>query len=117
MIHTIKQTKIMDCSDSTLDYPSTAVFACSDKTIIKLTPLNIKLIALKPKDTVNGSLSIDHGYGEFVNNKWINTDKILRPHTFTVEIYTNNESPNTRHKTTFEKPTTIPTKSEIEKLL
>ena len=74
---------------------------CSDKIIEKLKPLDLKLIADHPNDTVNGSVTILHGI----------------EHVIRVEIYTENEGPNKDHLATLEKPLTIPNEHQIKSLI
>jgi hypothetical protein len=80
---------------------SSSPATCSDAMIEKLKPLGLKLIANNPKDTVNGFISIVH-----------DTEHLVR-----IEIYTENEKPNTQHLSTFEKPITIPSENQIKSLL
>lgn len=75
---------------------------CSDKIIEKLKPLDLKLIANNPNDTVNGSVTILH---------------IGTTHHIRIEIYKENEAPNPEHLATLEKPLTIPSDEQIKSLL
>jgi len=68
----------------------------------KLENPNLKLHADNETDTVNGSITIRHIQGA---------------HEIIIEIYDNDQSPNTDHKSTFKKPVPIPTKNQINALL
>jgi len=86
-------TKKMSCSNQEL---------CMSTILDKLeTETGLKLHAETDTDTVNGSLSVLH----------------TSDHIIIVTIYDKNENSNNEHKSTFKKPSKIPTKSEIEKLL
>jgi len=107
-IHTI--TKQMDCL--TID-----PMKCSDNIITKLKTLGLKLKADNSTDTVNGGVTIDHGYGHFTNGVYIPTNKIERKHTIKINIYTKDELPTDQHQTTLKKPSKIPTLEEIKKII
>ena len=94
------KTKTFELSLNT-DCLSSSPATCSDAMIEKLTPLGLKLIANNPTDTVNGFISIVH-----------DTQHLVR-----IEIYTEDEKPNNRHQSTFEKPITIPSENQINSLL
>jgi len=98
-----------------------SAFTCCDNIIQKLTPLNLKLKADKETDTVNGYITIDHGYGRYikVNGKeqYVDREEILRDHVITIGIYETGENPNEIHKTTLKKPAKIPTLGECKALL
>jgi len=93
-------TKTFEISLNT-DCLSSSLATCSDAMIEKLKPLGLKLIANNPKDTVNGFISIVH-----------DTQHLVR-----IEIYTEDEKPNTQHLSTLEKPITIPSENQIKSLL
>ena len=81
---------------------SSSPATCSDAMIEKLKPLGLKLIANNSTDTVNGFISIVHAKLE---------------HLVRIEIYTEDEKPNTQHLSTFETPITIPSENQIKSLL
>lgn len=88
---------------------------CSDMMLSKLEPaLKLKLKSINGS-IVNGHINIDHGYGHFVNKKYIGTNIIERGHTIDLNIYeSDNEFPA---YTTLKRPAVIPTKKQIEDLL
>tara|TARA_R110000824_G_scaffold378400_1_gene569930 strand:- start:1540 stop:1815 length:276 start_codon:yes stop_codon:yes gene_type:complete len=91
-MHTI--TKKISCDNSK---------TCCDNLRVKLeSKFNCKLMAIKKNDVVNGYISILHT----PNNHIIN-----------IKFYEKNESANDKHLTTFKKLTTIPTESEIKKII
>ena len=94
------KTKTFELSLNT-DCLSSSPATCSDAMIEKLKPLGLKLIADHAKDTVNGFISIVH-----------DTQHLVR-----IEIYTEDEKPNTQHLSTFETPITIPSENQIKSLL
>jgi len=74
---------------------------CSDNIIKKLSSLNLKLVANKETDIVNGYLQIIHA----------------QPHQIKIELYDKDEKSNHHHKSTFQKAKNLPTLEEIKKLL
>jgi hypothetical protein len=80
----------------------TDAIKCSDEIIEKLKPLGLVLRADKETDIVNGYVSCSHE----TNN-----------HLIIIGIYDENQNPNEEHKSTFEKPITIPSRNQLESLL
>jgi len=122
-IYTIN--KRIDCAD---------VILCSDNIVQKLETLGLKMKANLKTSTVNGFVTMDHGFGHFEEStkiiigndrikktvsykKYIGTDKIERDHVITIGIYKTTENPNDKHKTKLKKPSKIPTESEIKKII
>ena len=94
------KTKTFELSLNT-DCLSSSPAKCSDAMIEKLKPLGLKLIADHAKDAVNGSISIVHD----------------KEHLVRIEIYTEDELPNTQHQSTLQKPITVPSENQIKSLL
>tara|TARA_R110002110_G_scaffold18302_3_gene76986 strand:+ start:1393 stop:1668 length:276 start_codon:yes stop_codon:yes gene_type:complete len=88
----IEIEKNMSCTDAA---------ECSDNILEKLKPLGLKLKAESETDTVNGYISCSHG----------------KTHKITIGIYEQDEKPSEAHNLTHKKPTKIPSKNQIEKLL
>tara|TARA_R110002020_G_scaffold141421_1_gene313111 strand:- start:56 stop:331 length:276 start_codon:yes stop_codon:yes gene_type:complete len=88
----IEIEKNMSCNDS---------IKCSDNILEKLKSLGLKLKGETENDTVNGYISCTHG----------------KTHQITIGIYEKDEKPSEAHNLTHKKPTKIPTKNQIEKLL
>ena len=88
----IEITKNMSCTEAA---------KCSDNILEKLKPLGLKLKAETETDTVNGYISCTHG----------------KTHKITIGIYEQDEKPNNTHNLTHKKPSKIPSKNQIEKLL
>jgi len=101
----IKHTKIIKCDDC---------LACSNNFCEKLAKLGLNLIWYNDKKiAVNGSLSIDHGHGIYdEDGNYTKRDEVLRPHTFHIEIYEEDENPNTHHTSIMKKPSKIPTEKQ-----
>ena len=97
-----KQSSILDCSDI-------GSAKCSDNIVKKLEEAtSLKFMARKETDTVQGFISIDHGY---------DGDTINRPHEILVGIYNKTENPNLEHKTKLQKPTSMPSDTVIKNQL
>ena len=71
---------------------------CADSILSKLETPTLKLMARKPDDVVNGSVTIYH---------------LPKKHIITIEIYYRDELPNTNHESTLKRPVAIPNKAEL----
>jgi len=109
-IITIKHTKIIKCDDC---------FVCSNNYCKKLSSLGLNLIWDNDKKiAVNGSISIDHGHGIYdKDGNYSRRAETLRPHTFRIHIYQEDENPNSEHTSIMKKPSKIPTLAECKALL
>jgi len=88
-----KLIKNITCSDS---------LVCADAIRLKLETSQLKLHADKKTDIVNGSITIRH---------------IKNSHEIIIEIYDEDEQPNTGHSSTLKKPTKMPTKALLKTAL
>ena len=102
---TIKHTTKIKCENC---------IACSENYCEKLSVLGLNLIWDNDKKiAVNGSLSIDHGHGIYdEDGNYSRRAETLRPHTFRIEIYKENEDPNTHHTSIMKKPSKIPSEQQ-----
>jgi len=111
----VKHDSIMDCKTSRVKGVHSGAI-CSDKYIEQLT--GIKAMIDKEEDTVNGSLTIDHGYGLYTETgEYIRPNELLRPHTFTLRLYEKDENANMYHNSKIKALQVMPTIPKVKSIL